>query len=151
MQVSLINKLTWEDIRDIATAANNFTLEDSLNEEEYYSKILSSLNRQYKTLAACKERYKEILPIAEEIVGMKNRKERTFELVVLRSMVACKLREENFLITDIGRAMGYDHSTIMHLFQKKKDFFALPLMYEREVRWFKQFDEALEDENNREY
>lgn len=145
MQTSLISKMTWQDVREIATAANNANVNEFTNEEEYYSNVLLGLNRQYKTLTACRERYKEILPIAEGIVGMKNRKERLFDLIVLRGMVACKLHDEGYSISDIGRVMGYNHSTIIHYFDKRRDFFTLPLMYEREVRWFKQFDTALED------
>lgn len=153
MQTALINKLTWEDIKEIdamlcsidQAASNEGKI---LEEEEYYSEVIHRLQMKYKTLPACRNRYKEILPIAENIIGEKNRKERTFELTVLRCMVASKLREEGYKLSDIGCVMRYDHSTISFYLAKKADFFALPLMYEREVRWFKAFDEALNNEEN---
>ena len=142
----MIERLTWQDIKDIDEILFQINSDEiRRKEEEYYSEVITRLNKQYKTLPACKDRYKEILPVAENITGEKNRKERTFELTVLRCMIANRLKEEGYTLTNIAKAMGYDHSTIIFYFKKKADFFALPLMYEREVRWFKQFDEALKD------
>ena len=150
MQTALINRLTWEDIKEIDAmlcsidqAASNEGMIFK-NEEDYYSEAIRQLRVKYKTLPACRDRYKEILPIAEKIVGEKNRKERIFELTVLRCMVASRLREEGYRITDISTVMKYDHSTVSFYLAKKEDFFSLPLMYEREVRWFRAFDQQLE-------
>lgn len=148
MQVELINKLTWQDIKEICDVFYQVNHDEIIPEENYYSEVIVRLNKQYKTLPACKDRYKEILPIAENIVGEKNRKERTFELTVLRCMVANRLKEEGYTLTNIAKAMSYDHSTVIFYFKKKADFFALPLMYEREVRWFKAFDEALKNDGD---
>lgn len=153
MKTELVNKLTWEDIKEIDEAlralSEKFKLLDDDDtqsmDEEYYSEVIRRLHIKYKTLPACRDRYKEILPVAEHIVGEKNRKERTFELTVLRCMVANKLREEGYTISDIGRVMRYDHSTVSFYLSKKADFLALPLMYEREVRWFNAFDAALKN------
>lgn len=151
MKTELINKLTWEDIKEIDSMLCSIDKDAGaegkiLEEEEYYTEAIRCLHIKYKTLPACSDRYKAILPIAEAIVGEKNRRERTFELTVLRCMVASRLREEGYKITDISTVMKYDHSTVSFYLSKKADFFALPLMYEREVRWFKQFDEALKDD-----
>lgn len=148
MKVDLIEKLSWQDIKEIDEILFQLCSDDFCDEEEYYSKVITRLNKQNKTLPACKDRYKEILPIAESIVGEKNRRERTFELTVLRCMIASRLKEEGYTLTNIAKAMGYDHSTVIFYFKKKADFFTLPLMYEREVRWFKAFDEALKNEGN---
>lgn len=156
MKTELVNKLTWEDIKEIdemlCALSKNFKLLDDDGtqsmDEEYYSEVIRQFRVKYKTLSACRDRYKEILPIAENIVGEKNRKERTFELTVLRCMVANKLHEEGYTISDIGRVMRYDHSTVSFYLSKKADFFSLPLMYEREVRWFKAFDEALKNDGD---
>ena len=148
MKTELVNKLTWEDIQEIDKAIYELEESDYHGYEEYYSEVIRRLRIKYKTLPACRDRYKEILPIAEKIVGEKLRKERTFELTVLRCMVANKLREEGYKITDIGTVMRYDHSTVSFYLSKKADFFALPLMYEREVRWFKAFDEVLKNDGD---
>lgn len=145
MKTELVNKLTWEDIQEIDRTIYELEESDYHGYEEYYSEVIRRLHIKYKTLPACRDRYKEILPIAEHIVGEKNRKERTFELTVLRCMVANKLHEEGYTISDIGRVMRYDHSTVSFYLSKKADFFALPLMYEREVRWFNAFDAALKN------
>ena len=153
MKTELVNKLTWEDIKEIdemlCALSKNFKLLDNDGtqsmDEEYYSEVIRQFRVKYKTLPACRDRYKEILPIAEHIVGEKNRKERTFELTVLRCMVANKLREEGYKLSDIGTVMRYDHSTVSFYLSKKADFFALPLMYEREVMWFNAFDAALKN------
>lgn len=149
MQASLLRKLTWKDIREIAETLDTIDIYDKelKSEERYYSDAILILCKKYKLFPACRERYKEILPIAEKIVGFKNRKERTFDLTVLRCMVATKLREEGYGVSDIGRTMKYDHSTVSFYLGKKKDFFALPNIFEREVRWFKQFDEELGEQN----
>lgn len=149
MKADLIGRLTWQDIKEIDEILFQINNDEiRCKEEEYYSEVITRLNKQNKTLPACKDRYKEILPIAESIVGEKNRRERTFELTVLRCMIASRLKEEGYTLTNIAKAMGYDHSTIIFYFKKKADFFTLPLMYEREVRWFKAFDEALKNEGN---
>ena len=145
MQTVLVNRLNWKDIKEIDSILSEIDNEAVVrNEEEYYSEALLRLCRRHKTLAACKERYKEILPVAEKVVGVKNSKERTFELTVLRCMIANKLRDEGYSLADIGNTMKYDHSTISFYLNKKKDFFSLPLVFEREVRWFKVFDELLQ-------
>lgn len=147
MQVTLINKITWKDVQEIDSILCDIDKEGKVfEEEEHYSEVIRRLRAKYKTPSVCNDRYQEILPIAEKIVGEKNRKERTFEFVVLRCMIACKLFEEGYALMDIAKAMKYDHSTISFYFKKKDDFFALPLMYEREVRWFRQFDEALKND-----
>ena len=145
MKTELVNKLTWEDIQEIDKTIYELEESDYHDYEEYYSEVIRRLRIKYKTLPACRDRYKEILPVAEHIVGEKNRKERTFELTVLRCMVANKLREEGYKLSDIGTVMRYDHSTVSFYLSKKADFFALPLMYEREVRWFNAFDAALKN------
>ena len=146
MRTALINKLTWEDIAEIHEIIQEINEDAYDTNETYYGEVHIRLCRKYKTLPACKERYIEILPVAEKIIGVKNSKERTFELTVLRCMVANRLLNEGFSGSDIARAMKYDHSTIWFYIKKKEDFFSLPLMYEREVTWFKQFDEALKDD-----
>lgn len=150
MNNELIDKLSWEDVREIVAMKTLVTNTGKRfeTEEENYSEVIHMLRIKHKTIGACIERYNEILPIAEEIVGTKNRKERVFELIVLRAMVANKLKDEGYRVTDIGKVMGYNHATVNHYFEKKNDFFALPIMYEQEVRWFKLFDEALKNENN---
>lgn len=149
MQAALINKITWNDVQEIDSILCDIDKENKAYiGEEYYSEVIRRLRTKYKTLPACRDRYNEILPIAETIVGEKNRRERTFELIVLRCMVSCKLRDEGYCMSDIARVMKYDHSTISFYFKKKEDFFALPIMYEREVRWFKQFDEELKENTN---
>ena len=149
MQATLLRKLTWKDIQEIAETLDTIDIYDNGPEskERYYSDAILILCTKYKLLPACKERYKEILPIAEKIVGFKNRRERTFDLTVLRCMVATRLHEEGYGVSDIGRTMKYDHSTVSFYLGKKKDFFALPNIFAREVRWFNQFDEALEEQN----
>ena len=95
MKADLIERLTWQDIKDIDEILFQINSDEiRCKEEEYYSEVITRLNKQYKTLPACKDRYKEILPVAENITGEKNRKERTFELTVLRCMIANRLKEE---------------------------------------------------------
>ena len=147
MNADLIGKLSWQDVKEINDVFLQINREGYIGDgEEYYSEVITRLNKQYKTLPACKDRYKEILPVAENITGEKNRKERTFELTVLRCMIANRLKEEGYTLTNIAKTMGYDHSTVVFYFKKKADFLALPLMYEREVRWFKRFDEELKND-----
>ena len=81
MKTELVNKLTWEDIKEIDEVlrafGKNFKLLDDDDtqsmDEEYYSEVIRQFHVKYKTLPACRDRYKEILPIAEHIVGEQNR------------------------------------------------------------------------------
>ena len=146
MNPALINRLTWQDIDEIVSFLDGKESENlSVTQEEYYSEVLKKLHQKHKTTMYCVERYKTLLPIAEEIVGFKNTRRRTFDQLVLRCIVACKLREEGFSVSAIGRAMGYSHANILYYFGKKQDFFAIPTMYERELRWFREFNEEIEE------
>lgn len=149
MLAALVKRLTWEDIKEIAETLDTIDIYDKelKSEERYYSDAILRLCKKYKLLPACRERYREILPIAESVVGFKNHKERTFDLTVLRCMVATRLREEGYSLSDIARTMKYNHSTVIFYMGKKKDFFSLPNMYEREIRWFNQFHAALEEQS----
>lgn len=145
MQTTTVNRLTWQDIAEIHEILQGINEDAFDTDEAYYGEVLIRLCRKYKTLPACKERYSQILPVAERITGIKNGKERTFERTVLHCIIASRLKEEGFGVSDIGRAMKNDHSTVCFYLNKKVDFFSLPLMYEREVRWFKLFNEELDN------
>ena len=149
MQTSLAKKLTWRDIEEIVSVIETMEKEKPLEKnEDYYSEALLRICKKYKLYQACKERYKQLVPIAEEVTGETIGKERTFEHTILRCMIACRLKDEGYSLSDIAKAMKYNHATIIFYFKKKEDFLSLPLMFEREVRWFKAFDEALKNERD---
>lgn len=70
-------------------------------------------------------------------------KTRDWENVTIRRMVAYRMKEEGFRLTDIARAMKMHHSTILHYVNQMKDIFDVPIFYATDIRKYIQFTEAV--------
>lgn len=143
MRSSLINKLTWEDIKEIHEILDN--MEEELTDEEVkFNSVLKKLKRKYKVSPTCKERYSALLPVAEKLVGAKLGDKRTPEQMLIRLMVSCRLYDEQYTISEIGRVIGRDHSTIMYYIKRRDDYFSVPTMYTYEVSLLERFKDSIE-------
>ena len=91
------------------------------------------------------KRFAVILPIAEDIVGRKMGSSRESDNVTIRRMVAYRLKEEGFRLTEIARAMKMNHSTILHYAHQMSDMFDEPIFYAGDILKYIKFSESVEE------
>lgn len=91
-----------------------------------------------------RDRYDQLLCIAETLFEykMKNTR-RDREDVMIRRVIAYKMKEEGFSYSAIGKAMKKNHATIVHLVSQMKDFFSLPKLYEFDIKQYNDFNELV--------
>ena len=68
---------------------------------------------------------------------------RESRFVWARTMVAYQLTEECYSLSDAGRALGKNHSTILWARRKMKDAFALPYAYSDIIQMWNQFQDKI--------
>lgn len=93
------------------------------------------------------ERFSQLLGIAEEVTGHTMRKTRDRQDVAIRRIVAYRMKEEGFRVSDIARTMGYNHSTILHYFSQMRDCFELPVYYHNDIELYTRFIETITPKN----
>lgn len=92
------------------------------------------------------ERYKAVLSAAQKAVGKRLADGRRNDDVLIRLFAAYRLRLEGYSFDAIGKAMGRDHSTIIHYVRKKMaDMLSLPNFYRRELKMYDKMNEILEN------
>ena len=96
---------------------------------------------------AAKKRYTKLLHIAEDVVGAKMDRTRSYRSVLIRRIVACKMRDEDFTVMEIGHAMGVHHATVLHYLKQMRDCVDEPIFYARELDLFFKFVEYVRDED----
>ena len=90
------------------------------------------------------QRYAEVLQAAQIAVGKKMARGRGKEDVLIRMFVAYRLRCEGYPFEAIGKVLGRNHSTIVHLVGKKMaDMLSLPKIYLRELKMYNKMNEIL--------
>ena len=82
-----------------------------------------------------------LLPIAEKIVGQKMGFTRGADDVKIRSFVSYYMWRGGQSVTQIGRAFGMHHSSIINYVNKVRDYFDLPVFYAKEVEEYLRFKE----------
>ena len=87
-------------------------------------------------IQAVDKRYAKLLGIART---------RDWANVAIRRMVAFRMKEEGIRLTDIARAMGMNHSTILHYVHQMKDMFDEPIFYAGDIRKYVEFSESVEE------
>lgn len=91
---------------------------------------------------AC-ERYAVLKTQMERILGHSLRQGRKREDIVPRYIIASRLSHEGFSTTKVGRACGYDHSTIVHINGVIDAWYEFPTMYADEVTLYNRFTKAI--------
>jgi len=148
MKPSVLTLLTWDEVQEIYTEALMVNEEhhrqfgESVSEENCKD-TLRSLRERYDCMAPIAERYAEVLPAAEEAVGVKLNPGRDALTTTVRSFVAYRLHKEGYSYTDIGRMMGRDHSSVIHLVERKENALSVPGAYKSETEMFNRFNEIL--------
>lgn len=89
---------------------------------------------------------REIGEIVGEPVLVKSRKA---ILTWARAMVAYQLLKEGYSTTEAGRAIGRDHSTIIHLRDRMEDVFDYPVFYKDVIELWITFQKRIQDETDK--
>jgi len=149
MKLSVLTLLTWDEVQEIFTEVLLVNEEHSRPfaesaSEENCKDSLRRLRERYECLAPIAERYAEVLAAAEEAVGVKMNPGRNATTTTVRSFVAYKLHKEGYSYTDIGRMMGRDHSSVIHLVERKENALSVPGAYKAEAAMFVRFIKLLE-------
>ena len=153
MKQSVLTLLTWDEAQEIhievsRTLSELDNLEDefpkwSSSTEDAYKEVLRRLRERYDCNAPIADRYAEVLSAAEEAVGVKLNPGRNAMTTTVRSFVAYRLHKEGYPYTDIGRMMGRDHSSVIHLVERKENALSVPGAYKSETEMFNRFNEIL--------
>lgn len=97
---------------------------------------------------AAKKRYGQLLPIAEEVIGVKMGKTRSYRNVMVRRFIACRMRDENIPVCDIAEAMGMHHASICHYLKQMRYCVDEPIFYAKELELYFKFVEYVRDEDD---
>ena len=96
-------------------------------------------------IQAVDKRYAKLLGIAEEVMDHTMLRTRDWVNVAIRRMVAFRMKEEGVRLTDIARAMGMHHSTILHYVHQMSDMFDEPIFYAGYILKYIKFTESVEE------
>lgn len=96
---------------------------------------------------SARKRYALLLSVAEEVFERKMTRSRSMNDVMIRRFIAYKMRKEGYYLVDIAKAMGMDHSTIVHYVKQMKDCFDEPIFYAGDIALYMRFSEYVEDES----
>jgi DNA-binding NarL/FixJ family response regulator len=89
------------------------------------------------------KRYRQVLSVAEQATRMKLTESREAGNALIRAIVAYRLVKEGYHYSEIGKAMGRNHSTISHYVRKVENMLSVPVSYRREICLFKEIEEML--------
>lgn len=90
-------------------------------------------------------RYAALLAVAEDVTNHTMTRTRDFENVAIRRMVSFRMREEGFHVSDIARAMGMHHASVVHYCAQMRDALDEPIFYANDLRQYARFKDAVEE------
>lgn len=70
---------------------------------------------------------------------------RDAQTVLVREIAAWRMMDEGYSISDIGRAMGKDHSTVSYYARMRKDAVAIPMAFREHLTMYGKLVLALND------
>lgn len=108
-------------------------------------KVIREIDRIEK-LEGAAQRFATLLAIAESVTGLRNDpKRRDSQSVLLRTIIVWRMIDEGYSYTDIGRAMGKDHSTVSYFARMRKDAVAIPMAFREHLTMYGKLALALND------
>ena len=140
MRLELLKILTAGDIQEILDAVERLREQ---YEEPTSGNILRSLLDENECPPSVGERFPFVLSCAEIAVGRMLSRERCEDNTLIRAFVSYQLREEGYGYCEIGRMLGRDHSTVIHLYNKMSDILSVPNAYRNEIERYKEFRRLL--------
>lgn len=84
-----------------------------------------------------------LVTMAERVFLRRLSPGRTREDVMIRSFVAYRLHGEGYSTTRIGKMIGRDHATVVHMIRKMEDILAYPGAYQDESEKYRRFENSL--------
>lgn len=108
-------------------------------------KVIREIDRIEK-LEGAAQRFATLLAIAESVTGLRNDpKRRDSQSVLLRTIIVWRMIDEGYSYTDIGRAMGKDHSTVSYYARMRKDAVSIPMAFREHLTMYGKLVLALND------
>ena len=99
-------------------------------------KVIREIDRIEK-LEGAAQRLATLLAIAESVTGLRNDpKRRDSQSVLLRTIIVWRMIDEGYSYTDIGRAMGKDHSTVSYFARMRKDAVSIPMAFREHLTMY---------------
>ena len=99
-------------------------------------KVIREIDRIEK-LEGAAQRFATLLAIAESVTGLRNDpKRRDSQSVLLRTIIVWRMIDEGYSYTDIGRAMGKDHSTVSYFARMRKDAVSIPMAFREHLTMY---------------
>lgn len=120
---------------DIGVSWMNETDAEAIGRE-----VLRRLRERYAVRPPVTERHDAVLYAAIQATGRQLTATRNPADTLIRAMVAHRLRKEGYSNSEIGRAMGRDHSSVTHLDKKMRDMLSVPGAYKDEMRIYEKFE-----------
>ena len=143
MDKNILALLTWEDIKEIVTTADAIASEDPNEHPELMASEMDYYRGVLKTLWGDEKHYTpvgDLLAAAEVVADHMIDESRSSANAFIRKMVAHRMMSEGFGSSDIGRAMGKSHATVIYLSKCMNDMLSLPVFYRHEVTLYKEFE-----------
>lgn len=150
MNPAILPLLARKDIVEIAEEYQN-VIDDEVyagrNPNDTYPdaeaigrEVLRRLRERYAVRPPVTERHDAVLYAAIQATGRQLTATRNPADTLIRAMVAHRLRKEGYSNSEIGRAMGRDHSSVTHLDKKMRDMLSVPGAYKEEMRIYEKFE-----------
>ena len=146
MNRSVLDQLTWLDIREINIAVADAIQEfpEGTDEMEIFTEAIRLIRQRHDFLDPVRERYPIVARAAEKATGTKVAPGRSRPRVLVRAFIAYRLCAEGYSRNDVGKVLGLDHSTVLHLCRKVEGMLSLPRAYAQEVKMFADFEGLLD-------
>lgn len=96
-----------------------------------------------KMTPCAKERYKLLVRIAEDVWGYKLTRNKSYDDTRIRMFVSFRMKREGYPVSDIGKAMGRHHASIINQVRKMENVFDEPVFYAEEYAKYAMFEDII--------
>ena len=108
-------------------------------------KVIREIDRIEK-MEGVTQRWDTVLFTAIRVTGKQyTTGSRDAQTVLVREIAAWRMMDEGYSISDIGRAMGKDHSTVSYYARMRKDAVAIPMAFREHLTMYGKLVLALND------
>jgi hypothetical protein len=108
-------------------------------------KVIREIDRIEK-MEGVTQRWDTVLFTAIRVTGLPYiTGSRDAKTVLVREIAAWRMMDEGYYISDIGRAMGKDHSTVSYYARMRKDAVAIPMAFREHLTMYGKLVLALND------
>lgn len=113
----------------------------------YSSEEIGEMKRELAEIRGPIDRSEEYIRVMSELLGVDiMSRSRKNNVVWGRFMIMYCMRKDGLTLMHIGRALGRDHTTVIHGINMVNDMLHMPKMYPEEIRLWQQFLKIIKDE-----